>query len=253
MSGHNKWSTIKHKKAIVDAKKGKLFTKFIREIVVAAKLGGGDINSNPRLRAVVEKAKAANMPKDNIEKAIKKGTGELKGENYEDITYEGYGPAGVAVMIKALTDNKNRTASSIRSTLTKYGGNLGENGCVSWMFKRKGVITLSMEGKDEDYIANFALENNADDYVIKGDEAYIYVNPDDLLNIKENLDKNGIKYIEAEVTFVPDTYVKLENEEAIRMLKLMDALEDNDDVQDVYANFDIDDEIMEKYESSQNN
>jgi YebC/PmpR family DNA-binding regulatory protein len=251
MSGHNKWSTIKHKKAAVDAKKGKLFTKFIREIVVAAKIGGGDINANPRLRAVVEKAKAANMPKDNIEKAIKKGTGELKGENYEDITYEGYGPSGVALMIKTLTDNKNRTASSIRSTLEKYGGNLGENGCVSWMFKRKGVVTLPMEGKKEDDIANFALENNADDYVIKSDEAYIYFNPENFQEIKENLDKNNIKYIEAEVSFVPDTYVKLENDEAIRMLKLMDALEDNDDVQEVFANFDIDDEIMEKYENSQ--
>jgi len=248
MSGHNKWSTIKHKKAAVDAKRGKIFTKFIREIVVAARLGGGDLNSNSRLRAVVDKAKAANMPKDNIEKAIKKGTGELKGESYEDIIYEGYGPAGVALMIVTLTDNRNRTAAAVRSTLTKHGGNLGENGCVSWMFKRKGVFTLSTEGKTEDDITNIALELNADDFAVKGPSAFIYIDPENFDAVKADAESKGFVFEESEVTMVPDTYVKLEESDANKMLKIMDNLDDNDDVQEVYANFDIDDEIMEKFE-----
>lgn len=247
MSGHNKWSTIKRKKAAVDAKRGKMFTKIIREIVVAAKIGGGDINANPRLRAVVDKARAANMPKDNIEKAIKKGTGELKGVNYEDITYEGYGPAGVALIIKTLTDNRNRTAAAVRSILTKHGGNLGENGCVSWMFKQKGVIVLNGEDFDEDKVTNLALEIDAEDYQLKGDVWEITLEPEDFDKAKEYLDENNIKYESAEVTLVPNTYVKLNEKDAEKMIKLLDALDDNDDVQEVYGNFDIDDEIMNKY------
>ena len=250
MSGHNKWSTIKHKKGANDAKRGKLFTKFIREIEVAARIGGGDINGNPRLRAVVSKARAANMPKDNIDKAIKKGTGEIQGETYEEIFYEGYGPAGVAMMIKTLTDNKNRTASAIRATLSKYGGNLGENGCVGWMFKYKGVITLEKSKYNEDDIAGLALEINADDYALKDDIWEIYIDPNETENVKEILDSKKIEYTSVEATMAPDNTIKLEENEAIRMLKLLDVLDENDDVVDVYANYDIDDAIIEKYEQT---
>lgn len=247
MSGHNKWSTIKRKKAALDAKKGKIFTKLIREIVVAAKIGGGDINGNPRLRAVVEKARAANMPKENIEKAIKKGTGELKGVTYEDITYEGYGPAGVALIIKTLTDNRKRTAAAVRSILTKHGGNLGENGCVSWMFKQKGIIILNESEYNEDEITNLALEIDAEDYQLKGETWEIVLESQDFEKAKEYLDKNNIKYESAEITLIPNTYVKLSEKDAEKMIKLLDALDDNEDVQEVYGNFDIDDEIMNKY------
>ncbi len=250
MSGNNKWANIKHKKSANDAKRGKLFTKLIKEIEVAAKIGGGDINSNPRLRAIVSKAKAANMPKDNIEKAIKKGTGELQGSNYEEIYYEGYGPAGVAIMIKTLTDNKNRTASTIRTTLSKYGGNLGENGCVGWMFKYKGIISIDQSKYNEDQIANLALEINADDYALKGDTWEIYIDPNEVEKIKEILDSKKIEYSSIEATMLPDNTVKLDENDAIRMLKLLDVLDENDDVVDVYANYDIDDAIIEKYEQT---
>jgi len=250
MSGHNKWSTIKHKKGANDAKRGKLFTKLIREIEVAARIGGGDINSNPRLRAIISKARAANMPKDNIDKAIKKGTGEIQGETYEEIYYEGYGPAGVAIMIKTLTDNKNRTASAVRTTLSKYGGNLGENGCVGWMFKYKGVITIEKDKYNEDQIANLALDINADDYSLKGDVWEIYIDPNETENTKELLDSKKIEYSSVEATMIPDNTIKLEENEAIRMLKMLDVLDENDDVVDVYANYDIDDSIIEKYEQT---
>lgn len=250
MSGHNKWSTIKHKKSANDAKRGKLFTKLIREIEVAARIGGGDINANPRLRAIVSKARAANMPKDNIDKAIKKGTGEIQGETYEEIFYEGYGPAGVAIMIKTLTDNKNRTASAIRATLSKYGGNLGENGCVGWMFKYKGVVSADKSKYNEDDIANIALEINADDYALKGDTWEIYVDPNEIDNVKETLNSKKFEFTSAEATMVPDNTIKLDENDAIRMLKLLDVLDDNDDVVEVYANYDIDDAIIEKYEQT---
>ncbi|HOV45515.1 MAG: YebC/PmpR family DNA-binding transcriptional regulator [Spirochaetes bacterium] len=248
MSGHNKWSNIKHKKGAIDAQRGKTFTKLIREIEVAARIGGGDPNSNPRLRAIISKARVANMPKDNIDKAIKKGTGEIQGETYEEIYYEGYGPAGVAIMIKTLTDNKNRTASAIRTTLSKYGGNLGENGCVGWMFKHKGVITLEKDKFSEDELANLALELNADDYSLKDDVWEIYVDPNEVEKIKEILEKKNISYISAESTMVPDNTVKLTENEAIRMLKMLDVLDENEDVQETYDNAEIDDAVVEKYE-----
>jgi len=245
MSGHNKWSTIKHKKAAADSKRNKVFTKLLRELVVAAKIGGGDLESNARLRTAVDKARAANMPKDNIQKAIKKGTGELSGENYEELVYEGYGPAGVALIIQTLTDNKNRTAASVRSILTKHSGNLGENGCVSWMFKRKGLFAFE-NIQNEDQITNIALEVDAEDYKYDDGYAEIYCEPDDFEDLRSKLDESGFKYENAEITMIPDTVIKLEENDASKMLKIMDSLDDDDDVQNVYANFEIDDDIMEK-------
>ncbi len=247
MAGHSKWNNIKRKKAAVDAKKNKIFTKIIRELMVAARMGGGDPEMNSRLRLAIDKAKSVNMPKDNIKKAIKKGTGELGGQNYEELSYEGYGPAGVAVLIKTLTDNKNRTASAVRSYLTKHSGNLGENGCVSWLFHQKGVFTFENIASEDD-LTNIALEIEAEDY--KYDDGYgeIFCEPDDYETVKKNLDESEYKYSNAEITMIPDTTVTLDERDAEKMLKIMDSLEDDDDVQDIYTNYDIPDEIMEKLE-----
>lgn len=246
MSGHSKWATIKRKKGAEDAKRGKIFTKFIREITVAAKTGGGDPNGNPRLRTAVDKARQANMPQDNIARAIKKGTGELEGVSYEEHVYEGYGPGGVALMFTVLTDNKNRTLSEIRNLLSKNGGNLGEAGCVSWVFSKKGMIRFDKKGVSEDQLMEVALDAGAED--IKDEEDTLDVTTDaaGFETVKKALEAKGLKPLEAEVTMVPQNSVKLTGQEAEKMLKLMEALEDHDDVQNVYANFDIPKEEMEK-------
>lgn len=247
MSGHSKWATTKHKKAAADSKRGKVFTRITKELTIAAKLGGGDADGNPRLRTAVLKAKEANMPADNIKRAIQKGTGELPGVNYEEIIYEGYGPAGVALMIECLTDNKNRTVAEIRHIMSKGGGSMGENGCVSWMFDQKGYIVVDKANANEDELMTVALEAGAEDMVNDPDEPNfeILTAPTDFETVRAAVETKGIKMEVSEVTRIPQTYVKLEGKEAAQMVRLMDALEDNDDTQNVYANFDIPDEIMD--------
>lgn len=246
MSGHSKWSTIKRKKGAADAKRGKIFTKIIREIMVAARFGGGDINSNPRLRTAVLAAKAENMPKDNIERAIKKGTGELEGVNYEELTYEGYGPGGVAMLLEVLTDNKNRTVAEVRHIFSKHNGSLGESGCVSWMFEKKGLILIDKSGVDEDRLIEVALDAGALDVKDAGKDFEVTVPPANMESVKKALEEAGFKSNYAEVTMVPQSTVRLTGKDAEQMLKLMEGLEDSDDVQKVYANFDITDEEMER-------
>jgi len=247
MSGHSKWSTIKRKKGAIDSKRGKIFTKLIKEITLAARLGGGDIEGNARLRSAVLAAKEENMPKDNIDRAIKKGTGELGGGvAYEEITYEGYGPAGVAVIVEVMTDNKNRTVAEIRHTFSKHGGNLGENGCVAWMFDKKGSMVLDKKTATEDALMEIALEAGAEDVRDQGSEWEIVTEPAAFEAVKKAIDQKGWKYLEARVGMIPQNTIRLEAGKAEQMLKLMEKLEDNDDVQNVYANFDISDEVMEK-------
>lgn len=245
MSGHNKWSTIKHKKGAADAKRGKVFTKIIKEISVAAKLGGSDPAANPRLRTAIDKAKGENMPKDNIERAIKKGAGEMDGVNYEEIVYEGYGPAGVAVLVEVMTDNRNRTVSDVRSIFTKCNGNMGETGCVSWIFDKKGLI-LFPRSVDFDKLFEAAIEAGADDVAEQDEQFEVTTDPATFMEVRDALTAAGFKFESAEVTMIPQTMVKLEGKQAESMLKMMDKLEDNDDVQNVYANFDISMEEMEK-------
>ena len=248
MSGHSKWSTIKHKKSAMDARRGKIFTKLIREITVAARLGGGDPDSNPRLRTAIAAAKAENMPKENIERAIKRGIGEVEGANYEEVIYEGYGPKGVAVLVNAMTDNKNRATSEIRRIFSRNHGTLGEAGCVSWMFEKKGLIVCQKDEVDEDKLMEIALEAGADDIKeVEEDGTFeVYTDPSSFYQVKKALDENNIRYKLAEITMIPQTYVKLDGKDAENMLKLMEALEECDDVQHVYANFDIPNEIMEE-------
>jgi YebC/PmpR family DNA-binding regulatory protein len=246
MSGHSKWSTIKRKKGAADAKRGKVFTKIIKEIMVAARMGGGDVNSNPRLRTAVLAGKAENMPKDNIDRAIKKGTGELEGVTYEEITYEGYGPGGVAMLVQVLTDNKNRTVADVRHTFSKHNGNLGETGCVSWMFENKGLILVDKAGVDEDKLLEVALDAGALDVKDNGKEFEVTVSPASYEGVKKKIEEGKFKPTFAEVTMVPQTTVKLAGREAEQMVKLMEGLEDSDDVQKVFANFDIADEEMER-------
>ena len=246
MSGHSKWAQIKRKKAATDVKRGKIFTKLIKEIITAARLGGGDPNSNARLRAAIEAAKAENMPKQNIERAIKKGTGELEGSYYEEVSYEGYGTGGIAILISALTDNRNRTVSELRYLFSKYGGNLGETGCVSWMFEKKGVISFAKNEIDEEGLMELAVEAGAEDIKIEEDEFEVITTPEEFDRIKQFFDKAGLKYERAEITMICQNVVKItDKNQAERILKLMEALEDHDDVQKVYANFDIPDEILE--------
>jgi YebC/PmpR family DNA-binding regulatory protein len=246
MSGHSKWSTIKRKKGAADAKRGKIFTKIIKEIIIAARLGGGDINSNPRLRTAVLAGKAENMPRDNIDRAIKKGTGELEGVNYEEFIYEGYGPGGVAMMLEVLTDNKNRTVAEVRHIFSKQNGNLGEAGCVSWMFEKKGLISVDKAGVDEDRLIEVALDAGALDVKNTDKEFDVTTPPETFEAVKKKLEETGFKTTYGEVTMVPQTTVRLSGKEAEQMLKLMEGLEDSDDVQKVYANFDIADEEMER-------
>jgi YebC/PmpR family DNA-binding regulatory protein len=247
MSGHSKWSTIKRKKGAIDSKRGKIFTKLIKEITLAARLGGGDIEGNARLRSAVLAAKEENMPKDNIERAIKKGTGELAGgAAYEEVTYEGYGPAGVAVIVDVMTDNKNRTVAEIRHIFSKHGGNLGENGCVAWMFDKKGSIVLDKKTVTEDELMEIAIEAGADDVRDQGTEWEVVTDPTGFDAVKRAIEQKGWKYLDARVGMIPQNTIKLEAGKAEQMLRLMEKLEDNDDVQNVYANFDISDEVMEK-------
>jgi YebC/PmpR family DNA-binding regulatory protein len=246
MSGHSKWATIKRKKGKLDAQRGRVFTKLIKEITVAARQGGGDTEANPRLRTAIATAKAANMPQDNIKKAIQKGTGELPGVSYEETSYEGYGPGGVAVMLEVFTDNKKRTVAEIRHILTKRGGNLGETGCVGWMFDKKGLIQIETSASDEDALMELALEAGADDLTVE-DDLYEIITPYELFEaVRSAIEKAGVEMAQAEVTAIPQSTVKLDENKASSMLKLMEELEDHDDIQKVYANFDIDVELMEK-------
>lgn len=247
MAGHSHWAQIKRKKAAQDAKRGKLFTKLIREIMVAARLGGGDQSANPRLRAAIQAAKAANMPKENIERAIRKGTGQEPGTAWEEVTYEGYGPGGVAMLIKSVTDNKRRTVSELRHIFSKCGGNLAEPGAVSWIFEQKGLIVINREGADEERLLEEALEAGAEDVREYESEFEIITTPQDLEEVKQALEGAGFKIESAKVTMVPKSTVKIEDEKtAQQMLRLMETLEDHDDVQQIYANFDIPDELMER-------
>lgn len=245
MSGHSKWHTIKHKKGALDAKRGKVFTKLIKEITVAARTGGsGDVDSNARLRKAVSDAKAQNMPNDTIDRAIKRGTGEIEGAQYDEVTYEGYGPNGVAVMVDAMTDNRNRTVAEIRHIFSKNGGNMGESGSVGWMFDKKGYIVVDKAAKTEDELFEIAIEAGADDMQDDGDVFEIFTAPENFEAVHDAIRKAGIEPQVAEVSMIPQNYVRLEGAEAKTMLKLFEALEDNDDVQKVYANFDIDETEM---------
>lgn len=241
MAGHSKWANIKHRKAKQDAAKGKMFTKVAREIIMAAKSGGGDLAANFRLRIAVDKARSINMPAENINRAIAKGSGGLDTANYEEISYEGYGPGGVAIMLDILTDNRNRTAGDIRHLFSKYGGNMGETGCVNWMFKKTGVVTVPVENcpMAEDDLLLLAAEAGADDLTADGESFSITCHPDVVWKVKGELEANGIKVDNAEVTYAPINTVKVCGEDAVKLLKLMDALDEHDDVQETYANFDI--------------
>lgn len=245
MSGHSKWHTIKHKKGAIDAKRGKVFTKLIKEITVASRDGGGDVDMNPRLRKAVTDAKAENMPNDTIDRAVKRGTGELEGVNYEEITYEGYGPNGVAVLIETMTDNRNRTVAEIRHLFSKNGGNLGESNSVAWMFDRKGYIVVDKVAKSEDELFEIVIEAGAEDLKDEGDVFEIFTNPDNFEAVSDAIKNAGIEPQLAEISMIPQTFVHLESAEAKTMLKLYEAIDDQDDVQKVYANFDIDESDME--------
>ena len=247
MSGHSKWSTIKRKKGAIDSKRGKIFTKIIKEITLAARLGGGDTEGNSRLRQAILAAKNENMPRDNIDRAIKKGTGEIGGgESYEEVTYEGYGPGGVAVLVEVMTDNKNRTVAEIRHIFSKHGGNLGENGCVSWLFEKKGSIVFDRDLIDEDALMELALEAGAEDIREEESQMDVITDPSMFDKVRDVLEGQGMKYVQASIEMVPQNTIRLDEGKAEQMLKMIEKLEDNDDVQNVYANFDIPDEIMEK-------
>ena len=245
MSGHSKWSSIKHKKGALDAKRGKIFTKLIKEITVAARMGGsGDPDTNPRLRTAIAAAKSENMPKDNIERAIKKGTGELEGVNYEENTYEGYGPGGAAVFLESLTDNKNRAVADIRHIFSKCGGNMGENGCVAWMFDKKGYIVVERSTTDEDTLMEVALDAGAEDVREDDSNFEVITAPEDFEAVKAAIDAKEIKYLAAEVTMLPQNTTDLKGKEAEQMIRLMDMLDDCDDVQKMYTNADIPEDLV---------
>jgi YebC/PmpR family DNA-binding regulatory protein len=245
MSGHSKWATIKRKKAAIDAQRGKMFTKIIRELMTAARKGGGDPEANPRLRTAINSARSVNMPRENVERAIKRGTGEIEGQMFEEMSYEGYGPGGVAMFIDTLSDNKNRTVGEIRHILTKNGGSLGEAGCVAWMFTLRGMITIPSAGRSEEDAMELVVDVGAEDFTLAGDAVQIMTSPGELFTIRDAIEKRGIEVTSAELTRVPQNTVKLAGKDAEAMIRLMEALEDNDDVQRVSANFDIADELME--------
>lgn len=244
MSGHSKWSSIKHKKGALDAKRGKIFTKLIKEITVAARIGGGDPDGNPRLRTAILAAKGQNMPGDNITRAIKKGTGELEGVQYEEVNYEGYGPGGAAIFLEAMTDNKNRTVSEIRAALGKAGGNLGENGCVAWMFEQKGLITVKTESKDEDELMELAIDAGADDMQTVDDYYEITTAVENFESVRTTLEESSITIETSEVTRIPANMVAVDEKKGKALLKLMDILDDHEDIQKAYSNFDIPDDVM---------
>lgn len=246
MAGHSKWANIKHRKGAVDAKRGKVFTKLIKEITVAARMGGGDPAANPRLRTAIAAAKSVNMPKDNVERGIKKGTGELEGVNYEEILYEGYGPGGVAVLVECMTDNRNRTVADIRMIFSKANGNLGESGCVAYMFDRKGSILFDKEKVDEEKLMDIALEAGADDVVDDGSVFQVLTDPLEFDAVREAIEAESLTFIEANLAMIPQNVIDIADEKtATQLMRLLDSLEDCDDVQNVHANFDISDEIME--------
>ena len=245
MSGHSKWASIRHKKSAVDAKRGKVFSKLIKEITVAARLGGGDPEGNPRLRVAVQAAKAQNMPKDNIARAIKKGTGELAGTSYEEYNYEAYGPGGVALMMNCLTDNRNRTIADIKHIFERHGGNLGEPGCVSWIFEKKGLFVFEKNSVEEEKLLDLALEAGAEDIKESDTQFEVLTDPADFESVKKAFDDEGLSYSLAEISMIPQNTVKLDGRDAERVLSLLEALEENDDINHVYANFDIPDEVME--------
>lgn len=246
MAGHSKWAQIKHKKASADAKRGKIFTKIVKEISVSARIGGGDSAGNPRLRTAVEKAKEVNMPAENIKRAIMKGTGELPGVSYEEFQYEGYGPGGVAILVDVLTDNKNRTTPEVRHIMTKYGGSLGEVGCVSWMFDKKGYILVEKAATDEDTLMAVALEAGAEDMKNEAREDHfeIITAPESLRAVRNALEKAGIPLSLAEVTMLPKSYAAVDEKHAEQVMRLVEALEEHEDVQNVYTNVDVPDEVM---------
>jgi len=244
MSGHSKWSTIKHKKGAADAKRGKIFTKVIKEITVAARIGGGDIDGNPRLRLAVQKAKEVNMPQENVTRAIKKGTGELEGVQYEETSYEGYGPGGVAIFMEVMTDNKNRTVGELRATLGKNGGNMGENGCVAWIFEQKGLITVEISAKGEEELLELAIDAGGDDMQTVDDSYEITTSVESFEPVRKAIEDAGIKTQSSELTRIPQNTVNVEEKHCKSLLRLMDSLEDHDDIQKVYSNFEITDEII---------
>ena len=244
MSGHSKWASIKHKKGAADAKRGKIFTKLIKEITVAARIGGGDPAGNPRLRTAILIAKGKNMPVDNITRAIKKGTGELEGIHYEEVTYEGYGPGGAAIFLEAMTDNKNRTVSEIRAALGKAGGNLGENGCVGWMFEKKGLITVKTEAKSEDDLMELVIDAGADDMQTVEDHYEITTAIENFETVRKALEEADVPMDTAKLTRIPQNTVSLDAKKGKALLKLMDILDDHDDIQKAYSNFDIPDDVM---------
>jgi YebC/PmpR family DNA-binding regulatory protein len=249
MSGHSKWATIKHKKGALDAKRGKIFTRLIKEITMAAKSGGGDAETNPRLRTAVAAAKAENMPADNIKRAIQRGTGELPGATYEEIQFEGYGPGGVALLVNVTTDNRNRTVSEIRHVFTKGGGNLGEAGSVAWMFHKKGQIVIPKTAAKEDDLMNIVLENGGEDMNDDGENWEVLTPPNAYEAVLEAVKKGNIQVAHSEIGMVPQNYIKLEGPAASQMIRLLEAIEDNDDVQNVYSNFDVDQKQLEEVAS----
>jgi YebC/PmpR family DNA-binding regulatory protein len=246
MSGHSKWAGIKHKKAVIDAKRGKAFTKLIKEITVATREGGGSPDTNPRLRTAILNAKAQNVPNDKIETSILRGTGQLPGLVFEELTYEGYGPGGVAIIVETITDNKNRTVSDMRYIFSKNGGNLGDKGSVAWIFNKKGLITIDKDKANEDDLIAIALDAGADDVQVGDDSFEVITTPENFENVKDAIQKAGIETVLAEVSMMPQTSVRVEGKEALQVLKLMEVLEDYDDTQNVYSNFDMPDEIMEQ-------
>ncbi|MBD3232907.1 MAG: YebC/PmpR family DNA-binding transcriptional regulator [candidate division Zixibacteria bacterium] len=247
MSGHSKWATIKRKKGKLDAQRGKLFSRLNKEIMIAARDSGGDPEMNPRLRTAIAAARTANMPQDNIKRAIQKGTGELPGTTFEEVSYEGYGPGGVAILIEVVTDNKNRTVAEIRSIFSKNNGNLGETGCVGWMFDKRGVIRIPTDRATEDDLMEVAIEAGAEDMQVMDDFYEVYTPFTEFESVRSAIDEKGFPIEGAEITMIPQNYVKLEDKKAEQMLRLMGHLDDHDDIQNVYANFDIDDEIIEKF------
>ena len=246
MSGHSKWSTIKRKKALIDAKRSKVWTKVLKEIQVAARMGGGDVGGNPRLRLALDKARGANVPKDAIDRSIKKGSGELGDVHYDEITYEGYGPAGVAVLVEIMTDNRNRTDGEIRNIFERHGGNLGGSGSVAWIFKKRGLILVEKAAANEERVMELAIDAGADDVRDGGEVWEVETDPSSYETVRKKLEGEKVALASAEVTMVPDNRVRLDEGKAQTMLRLMDALEENDDVQNVYANFDIDDSVLER-------
>jgi YebC/PmpR family DNA-binding regulatory protein len=246
MSGHSKWATIKHKKGALDAKRGKIFTRLIKEITMAAKSGGGDPEGNPRLRTAIAAAKAENMPADNIKRAVQRGTGELPGATYEEITFEGYGPGGVALLVDVTTDNRNRTVSEIRHAFTKNGGNLGESGSVAWMFHKKGSIVVPKSAAKEDDLMNLVLENGGEDLNDDGENWEITTDPGAYEGVLDAVKKAGIEVAHSELGMVPQNYIKLEGPAANQMIRLLEAIEDHDDVQNVFSNFDVDQKQLEE-------